>query len=198
MEGPHWLLSKRYRMAISMIVSSIFCVFDEIRHLQSITCVHPIHRQSTRTLVIFASTISHPFFKIVPLHPSPPPSTPAGATSHIGTWPHLLVICVHPIIYSLCISWHDQAVWHIHKMLMTTVGTQCLNLVNATRHLTRPPQQTILPWLYPFFYTTKHCQCHAWKRPDIILLQNYEMYDSPPFFSTPHAIVHVIEFAVLS
>jgi hypothetical protein len=97
----------------------------------------------------------------------------------IDTWPHLLLACLDPNINRLKIKKHNNAVWAIHKLLLSYKTSRCLTLINAGKQNNKPQDRTIPAWLLSCICPTKPCHYNARLKPNILLVLNHP-HDQPP------------------
>ena len=86
----------------------------------------------------------------------------------LDTWPHILSTCSNQHLKGLCVARHNKAIHQIARTLQSSRHTRYYPLINASKHNSRPQDNTIPTWLLQCSCHTTPCTCLARLRPGIL------------------------------
>ena len=109
-------------------------------------------------------------------------------------WLHVLLKCNNPIIHCLIVQKHNKAVWEIHKLLLSNPITRSYTIMNASKFMNSPLDNTVQPWLLPCSCIQPQCHCNAHFKPNILCVQGVSYNGTPPLHLDPNIKIQFIEF----
>jgi hypothetical protein len=115
-------------------------------------------------------------------------------TNEVDTWPHVLLSCPQPHLHALRIKRHNKAVWEIYKLLISSLLSKCLILMNVGYFNNNPPDNIVPSWLLPCVCSTQRCQCNSRLQPNLLCVQDIPYLGNPPTQIDPSLTIQFIEF----
>ena len=110
------------------------------------------------------------------------------------TWLHVLLHCQNRYIHGLIVKRHNEAVWEICKLIITSNISRCFIQMNAGIFNDKPQENTVPSWLLPCTCNTQKCHCNARLKPDIICVKSLLYEAPPPNHIDPNLTIQFIEF----
>ena len=110
------------------------------------------------------------------------------------TWLHILLNCKQRHIHALQIIRHNNAVWALRKLLISSKHSRCYILMNARTFKDKPLENTISPWLLPCSCSHQRCHCNARFKPDKICIKGLPYQANPPINPINNLKIQFIEF----
>ena len=98
------------------------------------------------------------------------------------TWPHVLLHCQNRYIHGLIVKRHNEALWEIRKLIITSNISRCFIRMNAGIFNDKPQENTIPSWLLPCTCNTQNATVMPALNPTSYALKDFRT--KPPYQTT--------------
>ena len=109
-------------------------------------------------------------------------------------WLHVLLNCKQSHIYALRTKRHNNAIWTLRKLIVSSKHSRCYILMNARSFNDNPLENMVPPWLLSCTCGLQWCHYNARFKPDIIYIKGLPYQANLPTTLVNNLQIQFFEF----